>query len=78
MATPTGGDKLRPDVRAGQIGVWSINNDEDVPPRWFFGGPSSGFKTSPRTVVLNPKTEELIVGDTPLNAVLTFYFPELL
>ena len=31
----------------------------------------------PRGVTLNPKHKELIVSDKRLNAVLTFYFPEL-
>jgi len=58
------------------IGIWSIHDQGDVPPRWKIGGPHSTIK-KPRGVVLNPKHKELIVADMRLNAVLTFYFPEI-
>jgi hypothetical protein len=31
----------------------------------------------PRGVVLNPKNKELIIADMRLNAVMTFYYPEI-
>ena len=58
------------------IGVWSVNDSGDVPPRWKIGGPSSTLK-NPRGVVLNPKNKELIVADMRGNSVLTYYFPEI-
>jgi len=58
------------------IGVWSMDDNGDVPPRWIIGGPKSTLK-KPRGVVLNPKNKELIVADMRLNSVLTFYFPEI-
>ncbi|MCH7979514.1 MAG: hypothetical protein IH935_11140 [Acidobacteria bacterium] len=58
------------------IGVWSIHDNGDVPPRWKIGGPKSGMK-KPRGVALNPKHKEIIVADMALNSVLTFYFPEI-
>jgi hypothetical protein len=58
------------------IGVWSIHDSGDVPPRWRIGGPG-GVLQMPRGVVLNPRHKELIVSDKRLNAVLTFSFPEL-
>jgi hypothetical protein len=58
------------------VGVWSIEDRGDVPPRWKIGGPASTL-ISPRGVVLNPKTEDVIVADMRLNAVLTYHFPEL-
>ena len=58
------------------IGVWSINDTGDVPPRWKLGGPKSMIKR-PRGVVLDPKYKEVSVADMRLNAVLTFYFPEI-
>ncbi len=58
------------------VGVWSINDRGDVPPRWFIGGPKSQIK-KPRGVALNPKDKELIVADMRLNKVLTYYFPEI-
>ena len=58
------------------VGVWSVNDTGDVPPRWFIGGPKSGMK-KPRGIALNPKNKELIVADMRLNTVLTYYFPEI-
>jgi len=59
------------------IGVWSINDNGDVPPRWKLGGSSTSVMKKPRGVALNPTHKELIVADMRLNAVLTFYFPEI-
>ena len=58
------------------VGVWSIEDKGDVPPRWRIGGPQ-GVIQMPRGVTLNPKHKELIVSDKRLNAVLTFSFPEM-
>jgi hypothetical protein len=58
------------------LGVWSINDNGDVPPRWRVGGPDGIFEM-PRGVALNPKHKEVMVSDKRLNAVLTFYFPEI-
>jgi len=58
------------------IGIWSIHDSGDVPPRWKIGGPKSLIE-KPRGVALNPKHKELIVADMRRNAVLTYYFPEI-
>ena len=58
------------------VGVWSIHDSGDVAPRWKIWGPKSLMK-KPRGVTLNPKNKEIIVSDMRLNAVLTFYFPEM-
>lgn len=58
------------------VGIWSIYNDGDVPPKWVIGGPKSKLK-KPRGVALNPKNKEMIVADMRVNAVFTFHFPEL-
>jgi len=58
------------------VGVWNINDNGDVPPRWTIGGPK-GVLQMVRGVAVNPKHKELIVTDKRLNAILTFYFPEL-
>ena len=58
------------------VGVWSIKDNGDIPPRWKIAGPKSRLK-KPRGVVLNPRNKELIVADMRLNAVLTYYFPEI-
>ena len=58
------------------VGIWSIHDSGDVPPRWKIGGPQSTLK-KPRGVALNPKNKELIIADMRLNAVLTYSFPEI-
>ena len=58
------------------VGVWSINDTGDVPPRWRIGGPKSGLQRV-RGVAIDPKHQEVIIADMLLNAVLTFYYPEI-
>lgn len=58
------------------VGVWSIHDNGDVPARWKLAGPKTTLK-KPRGVVLDPKHKEMIIADMRLNAVLTYYFPEL-
>jgi hypothetical protein len=58
------------------VGVWSIHDNGDVPPRWKISGPDT-VAIKPRGVALNPKHKELIVADMRLNSVLTYYFPEI-
>ena len=58
------------------VGVWSINDNGDVPPRWRIGGPK-GILRMATGVVLDPKNKSLIVSDMALNAVMTFSFPEI-
>ncbi|MBI3941042.1 MAG: hypothetical protein HY315_09420 [Acidobacteria bacterium] len=58
------------------VGVWSIDDRGDVPPRWTIGGPY-GTLRKPRGVALDPKNKTVIVSDKYLNAVLTFAFPEI-
>ncbi|HXG25169.1 MAG TPA: hypothetical protein VNJ09_11480 [Chthonomonadales bacterium] len=58
------------------VGIWHVHDNGNVPPRWKLGGQNTLLK-KPRGVVLNAKYKELIVADMRLNAVLTYYFPEL-
>ena len=58
------------------VGIWSVNDNGDVPPRWAIGGPKSTLK-KPRGVALDPLHKEIIVADMRLNAVLTYAFPEI-
>jgi hypothetical protein len=82
---PTGGwivitqitDGGIPEPEGTFVGVWSINDNGDVPPRWKIEGKASNIMKKPRGVTLNPKNKEVIVSDMRLNAVLTFYFPEI-
>ncbi len=58
------------------VGIWSIHDNGDIPPRWTIGGPQ-GMLKKPRGVTLDPKNKTLMVSDKYLNAVLTYYFPEI-
>jgi len=58
------------------IGVWSIDDNGEVPPRWKITGPKTLLKR-PRGLDLDPKNKELIVADMRLNAIVTYYFPEI-
>lgn len=58
------------------VGAWNIHDNGDVPPRWILRGPKSTLM-KPRGVAVDPKHKELIVADMRLNAILTFYFPEM-
>jgi len=59
------------------VGVWSIYDNGNIPPRWRIDGKPSNIMLKPRGVTLNPTHKELIVSDMRLNSVLTFAFPEL-
>jgi len=58
------------------VGVWSVNDNGDVPPRWTFGGPNQ-MLVKPRGVDVDPKNQTVIVTDKELNAVLTYHAPEV-
>ncbi|MBI2817185.1 MAG: hypothetical protein HYX72_09625 [Acidobacteria bacterium] len=68
-------EEMEPD--GAFVGVWSLDDNGDVPPRWkLIAGPKSTMK-KPRGVALDPKNKTVIIADMRLNAVLTFYFPEI-
>jgi hypothetical protein len=58
------------------VGVWSINDNGDVPAKWVIGGPH-GILRMPRGIALDVKNKNMLVSDKRLNAVLTFHFPEI-
>ena len=59
------------------VGIWNIDDNGDVPPRWKITPSAKSAMKKPRGVVLDPKHKELIIADMRLNAVLTYYFPEI-
>lgn len=73
IASDRGEGDLVSDV--AYVGVWSIEDNGDVPPRWKIGGPNGVLKM-PRGIALDPKNKSVLVSDKRLNAVMTFYFPE--
>jgi hypothetical protein len=74
VATMPGPDGAEPE--GVFVGIWSVNDNGNVAPRWKIDGPKSGLKR-PRGVALNPKRQEIYVADMRLNSVLTYYFPEM-
>ena len=58
----------------GQVAVYSINDNGDVPPRWTIG---RGFLKVPRGVALDPEAKNVIVSDKIGNRILTFHLPEI-
>jgi hypothetical protein len=57
------------------VGVWSIFDDGDAPPRWTIGGPNLLLKDA-RGIAVDPKSKDVIVSDKTLNAVFRFHVPE--
>ena len=57
------------------LGIWSVEDDGDIPPRWTIGGPNGVFQM-PRGVAIDEKIRSIIASDKRMNSVLTFYFPE--
>jgi len=59
----------------GFVGVWSITDNGDVPPRAMIRGPYSNL-LHPVGLALNPKTGEIYVSDSVRNGVLSFLVPQ--
>ncbi len=62
--------------RTGFIGVWSVNDNGDVPPRGVIKGPATGL-IWPAGVAINPKNHEVYTIDSVSNALSMFHMPEL-
>jgi hypothetical protein len=62
--------------QAGYIGVWSIDDNGEVPPRFTVGGPK-GMLKKPRGLDIDPVHSAVIVSDKELNAVLTYEVPQV-
>ena len=55
------------------VGVWSIDDDGDVPPRYTIGHRT--FKEF-RNFAVNGKNKEVMMADKTQNSIFTFTFPE--
>lgn len=58
------------------VGVWSVNDNGDVPPRWTIGGPN-GMLRDTRGLILDAKHQNVIISDKYVNGVLTYHVPEI-
>ena len=66
-----------PEPEGTFVGVWSIYDNGDVPPRWKIEGKPSNMMKKPHGIALNPKDKEIYVADMTMNAILSFHFPEI-
>jgi len=62
--------------KTGFIGVWSIDDHGDVPPRGVIKGPATGL-IWPAGVAINPRDHEVYTIDSVSNALFMFRVPEL-
>jgi hypothetical protein len=58
------------------VGVWSLDDNGDVPPKYRIFGNTTTLK-KPFGLALNPLHKEIYVSDMRLNGVVTFSMPEL-
>ena len=59
------------------VGVWSIDDNGDVPPRLKIPADDRTKLKKPFGVVLDPKHKEVIVSDMRNQGILTFSVPEI-
>jgi hypothetical protein len=60
--------------RENGVGVWSVNDNGRVPTRWKIG---QGVFQEIRGIAIDAKNKSVIITDKELNAVLTWYIPEV-
>ncbi|MBI2821408.1 MAG: hypothetical protein HYX74_04235 [Acidobacteria bacterium] len=58
------------------VGIWSIQDNGDVAPRWTLGGPK-GPLLQARGIALDPDHRTVMISDKYLNAVLSYAVPDL-
>jgi DNA-binding beta-propeller fold protein YncE len=58
------------------LGVWSLDDNGDVPPRWAISGDQTGMKKT-FGVALNPEQKEIYVSDMRTHGVFTYSVPEI-
>ena len=59
------------------VGVWSYEDNGDVPPMWKIPANPTTMIKKPFGVVLNPEDQEVIVSDMRNQGVLVFSVPEI-
>jgi len=60
----------------GYVGVWSIFDNGNVPPRWTIGGPHGALRDV-RGITIDTKHKTVIVSDKYVNGVLSYEVPEI-
>lgn len=75
IVVTTGGGRNEDSADAtGFAGVWSEDDNGDVPPQWTI---AKGSLRQSRGLTLDPKNKTIIIADKYLNAVMTFSLPEM-
>jgi len=59
------------------LGVWTYDDNGDVPPKWKLPAGDRTKLKKPFGVVLNPKNKEVIISDMRNQGVLVFSVPEI-
>jgi hypothetical protein len=59
------------------LGVWSYDDNGDVPPKWKIPADAKTKLIKPFGVVLDPKHKEVIISDMHNQGVLVFSMPEI-
>ena len=75
VAMPGIRDQMEPE--GAFVGVWSIDDNGDVPPMWKIPANPATMLKKPFGVVLNPADQEVIVSDMRNQGVLVFSVPEI-
>ncbi|MCH8269495.1 MAG: hypothetical protein IH846_18510 [Acidobacteria bacterium] len=70
----SGGNGSQQLNNVGQVAVFNINDNGDVPPRWTIG---KGVLKVPRGIALDPEAKNFIVSEKIGNRILTFHLPEI-
>ncbi len=68
-------DQMEPE--GAFLGVWSYEDNGDVPPIWKLPVGETTTLRKPFGVVLNPEDQEVIISDMRLNGILVFSVPEI-
>jgi hypothetical protein len=68
-------DQMEPD--SAFLGVWSEDDNGDVPPRYAIHTTARTKLKKPVGVVLDPKHKEVIISDMRNQGVLVFSVPEI-
>ena len=61
-------------TRDGVVGVWNVNDNGDVAPRFRIG---TGVLLEVRGIAVDAKNQTVIITDKELNSVISYYVPEV-
>jgi hypothetical protein len=60
------------------VGVWSVQDTGETPPRWVIAAPPNGPLRDPvGTVVVDPKRQDVFIPDRYTNSIYIYHVPEI-